>query len=103
MSNGLLEKILDKCTTIEKVQRGLPTEDRVRIIIREEQQNCPAFRGFGEVSKQSSENAGILKVIGRRSIAPAARAVTALPRWAQILIGIISASGIGTAVAAALQ
>lgn len=102
--NGLLERIDKKLDTLTLVANGLPTEDRVRVIVQEEvgiaQQNCFAFKGFGAVSKQSSENAGILSVIKRYSIAPASRAATSLPRWAQITIGILSASGVGGALVA---
>jgi len=77
---GLLEQILDKCTTIETVQRGLPNEDRVRVIIREEQLNCPAFKGFGNVANRAAKNTGFIEGLResgtiRRSLAPAARKI----------------------------
>lgn len=95
---GLLEQILDKCTTIESVQRGLPNEDRVRLIIREEQRNCPAFRNFGTVADRAAENAGQLKAIRdsgliRRSIAPAARMAARAPWWLKILVPALAIVG----------
>ena len=105
MNDGLLEQILATCKTIETVQQGLPNEDRVRVIIREEQQRCPAFRGYDKIVVRTAQNTGTIKTMlakgARISMAPA-RAARRLPVWAQILIGVLSTSGVGALIAAVI-
>lgn len=88
ISDANTKLIINEIRNVSKRISYLPTEDRVRTIYREEQQNCPAFQGWGEVSKKSSEHEGILKVINRHSIAPAARVVKGLHPIVKILIPV---------------
>lgn len=121
--DGILEQIFDRIDTVAQVQQGIPQqlsdireelknrpdENGVRVIVRDEMKNCPAYQRFGEVADRTAENTGVLKTLRdtgslRRSLAPAARAVNKVPKWIQATIAILGALGAAAAaVAQAMQ
>lgn len=84
----------------------LPTKADVKVAviegIQEHEDRCLGR----QAAPQVAENTGIIKTLTgsvRRSMAPAARTMGRIPVWARIVIGILSTSGVGVAIAATLQ
>lgn len=98
-------EVLSKLDAILTVTSGLPNAEVMELAIikgiKAHEEGCAARL----LPIKVAENTGILKTLrakARTSIAPVGRVAGNLPRWAQITIGILSASGVGTAIAAAL-
>lgn len=113
---GLLEGIDEKLESIAQVQIGIPrqienmrgdmktiAENAANKAIALHKSDCAAALNFGKIADRSAENTGVLKTLRdtgnlRHSIPAAARATFGrVPKWAQGVIGILTALGVAVA------
>lgn len=86
------------CTTTLGIVQGQPSKSEVQVMINEHFKNCDTRLGLAEVSKQSSENTGIIRVLTRSSIFPK-KGDSRIIKWAKIIIPALVTLAGGSALA----
>lgn len=84
-----VKNISSLCRTTLSIVESQPSRHEVKLWIREavqnHEKNCDLKSGVAAVTKQSSENTGIIRVLMRSSIFPKKDDSRAI-RWAKILV-----------------
>ena len=107
-TGGILELIYQRLDTIAQVQKGLASKEDMKTIAKscaidviqqhERDKHADIDRRLNELTGKVGENTGVFQVVKhdrgiRHSLAPAARAVGALPLWAKVLIPALTIIG----------